>query len=255
MNQPSPQPVALVTGGAQGIGLGIVHHLLSHNWRVAIADCEESSGQAALATLGELAERCRFIPCDVSQEDDVERCVQAVVGDFGQLDGLVNNAGIANPYSGPVEELALADWNRWLGTNLTGSFLMAKHAVPHLRQNSGAIVNIASTRAFQSEPHTEAYAASKGGLVALTHALAISLGPEVRVNGISPGWIDVSAWHHPPHPAELRPNDHAQHPVGRVGQAEDVAEMTRVLLTGAAFMTGQTIVLDGGMSRKMIYAE
>ncbi|MGB3199377.1 MAG: SDR family oxidoreductase [Nodosilinea sp.] len=254
--QHPPQPVALVTGGAQGIGLSIARHLLSHNWRVAIADCNPSSGQAALADLAEFADRCRFVPCDVAQESDADRCIQTVVSDFGQLNGLVNNAGIANPHSGPVEELALADWNRWLGTNLTGAFLMAKYAVPHLRQSSGAIVNIASTRALQSEPHTEAYAASKGGLVALTHALAISLGPAVRVNCISPGWIDVSAWQHPPHPAQLTATDHAQHPVGRVGQAEDVAAMTHFLLTAAAgFVTGQNIVIDGGMGRKMIYAE
>ena len=109
----------------------------------------------------------------------------------------------------------------------------------------GAIVNIASTRALQSEPDTEAYAASKGGLVALTHALAMSLGPAVRVNCISPGWIA----HQP-----VRKKDHAQHPVGRVGRAEDVAEMVAYLLSDAAgFVTGQNFVIDGGMTKKMIY--
>ncbi len=123
---------------------------------------------------------------------------------------------------------------------------MAKHAVPHLRRARGAIVNIASTRALQSEPDTEAYAASKGGLVALTHCLAISLGPEIRVNCVSPGWIS--------HVPLRKRKDHAQHPVGRVGRAADVAALVAYLLSDAAgFVTGQNFVIDGGMTRKMIY--
>jgi len=156
-----------------------------------------------------------------------------------------NNAGIASPANGPVEKLRLTEWNRRIGVNLTGAFLMAKHAAPHLRRARGAIVNIASTRALQSEPDTEAYAASKGGLVALTHALAMSLGPQVRVNCISPGWIA-----HTP----VKKKDHQQHPVGRVGRDRDVAELVAFLLSDAAgFATGANYVLDGGMTRKMIY--
>jgi NAD(P)-dependent dehydrogenase (short-subunit alcohol dehydrogenase family) len=142
--------------------------------------------------------------------------------------------------------------------NLTGSFLMAKHAVPHLRAGRGAIVNIASTRALQSEPDTEAYSASKGGLVALTHALAVSLGPDIRVNCVSPGWIDTSGWKKRSRRGQeaLRPEDHAQHPAGRVGTPEDVAAMVLYLVSDAAgFVTGQNFVVDGGMTRKMIYEE
>lgn len=256
MESQSPFPVALVTGGAQGIGLAIAHHLLQRDWRVAMTDIDTAAGEASVKNLQVFRDRLTFIAGDVSQEQEVESCIQTVLQKYGQLDGLINNAGIANPYSGPIEQLALADWNRWMGTNLTGYFLTVKHAVPHLRKNSGAIINIASTRALQSEAHTEAYAASKGGIVALTHALAISLGPDIRVNCFSPGWIDVSALQHPPQQADLSPIDHQQHPVGRVGNPQDVAEMVHFLLSDAAgFITGQNFVVDGGMTRKMIYEE
>jgi NAD(P)-dependent dehydrogenase (short-subunit alcohol dehydrogenase family) len=228
------QKAALVTGGARGIGKATAALLAERGYRVAIADIEV--GRAAGMTA---------IRCDVSREPSVRACVRQVVQRFGRLDALVNNAGIASPDNGPVERLALAQWNRRLGVNLTGAFLMTKHAAPHLRRVRAAIVNIASTRAVQSERDTEAYAASKGGLVALTHALAMSLGPQVRVNCVSPGWIAH---------APVKKRDHAQHPVGRVGRPEDVAELVAFLLSDAAgFATGQNYVLDGGMTKKMIY--
>lgn len=226
------QKTVLVTGGARGIGGATARLLAARGYDVAVADMD---GKAELP----------FFKCDVSKESSVRSCVRAVVREFGHLDGLINNAGIAAPVAGPVEKLSLSQWNRRLGTNLTGAFLMAKHCVPHLRETRGAIVNIASTRALQSEPDTEAYSASKGGLVALTHALAVSLGPAVRVNCISPGWIAKD---------KLKKKDHAQHPVGRAGRPEDVAELAAYLLSAAAgFITGQNFVVDGGMTRKMIY--
>ena len=230
--QNSAEKVALVTGGAQGIGRATALALLAHGYQVAVADVKRSTDLFSVKT-------------DVSREPAVRACVRAVVKRFGRLDALVNNAGLTGPDDGPLEKLALRDWNRRIGTNLTGAFLMAKHAIPHLRRARGAIVNIASTRALQSEPDTEAYSASKGGLVALTHALANSLGPQIRVNCISPGWIA-----HKP----VRRKDHAQHPVGRVGRDQDVAELAAYLLSDAAgFVTGQNFVIDGGMTRKMIY--
>lgn len=226
------EKIALITGGAQGIGRGIALALAGQGWQVALADLQRTTD-------------FYFVRTDVSREPAVRACVRAVVKRFGRLDALVNNAGIASPHNGPVEKLALREWNRRIGTNLTGAFLMAKHAVPHLRRARGTIVNIASTRALQSEPDTEAYAASKGGLVALTHALSMSLGPEVRVNCVSPGWIAHQA---------VRKKDHAQHPVGRAGRDQDIAEFVAYLLSDAAgFITGQNFVIDGGMTKKMIY--
>jgi NAD(P)-dependent dehydrogenase (short-subunit alcohol dehydrogenase family) len=224
----------LVTGGARGIGAAIAARMAVLGWNVTVADIRGRSPHF-------------FVHCDVSREPDARAAVRKALARFGRLDALVNNAGLTGPDDGPVEKLALAKWNRRIGVNLTGMFLMAKHAVPHLRKARGAIVNIASTRALQSEPHTEAYSASKGGVVALSHALAMSLGPEVRVNCISPGWIAHG---------KVRSKDHAQHPVGRVGRDEDVAALVAYLLSDAAgFVTGQNLVVDGGMTRKMIYTE
>jgi NAD(P)-dependent dehydrogenase (short-subunit alcohol dehydrogenase family) len=230
------QKVALVTGGAQGIGRAIAALLARRGYRVAVADLKAAKSRDAL-----------FLRTDVSSEPSVRACVRSVVQRLGRLDALINNAGIAGPGNGPVDKLALREWNRRIGVNLTGPYLMAKHCTPHLRRHGGAIVNIASTRALQSEPDTEAYAAAKAGLVGLTHALAMSLGPRVRVNCVSPGWIAREP---------VRKKDHAQHPAGRVGRGEDIAEIVAYLLSDAAgFVTGQNFVVDGGMTKKMIYVE
>jgi NAD(P)-dependent dehydrogenase (short-subunit alcohol dehydrogenase family) len=249
---PNNGRVALVTGAARGIGLGISAWLITEGWQVVLADIDRDRGSRVARALGDNA---WFVAMDVAREEQVSVGVAEVLGQFGRLDALVCNAAIADPHTPPLESLELKHWNRMLAVNLTGAMLLAKHCAPYLRGHHGAIVNIASTRASQSEADCEAYAASKGGLVALTHALSISLGPEVRVNCVSPGWIDSRD----PSQQRLEPLsvfDHAQHPVGRVGTVEDVAAQVAWLLSDAAgFVTGQEFVIDGGMSRKMIYQD
>lgn len=248
------QRVALVTGAARGIGKGVAVSLLRAGWTVVLTDVDEAVGLHTAEELARLGS-VEFVPMDVADEASVQLAMEQVEEDFGRLDGLVNNAGLADPDSGPLEQLSLDSWNRLLSVNLTGAFLVSRQCIGLLRESSGAIVNIASTRALQSEVNTEAYAASKGGLVALTHAMAVSLGPDIRVNAVSPGWIDTRA-------GELQDSDplrlvdHQQHAVGRVGQPGDVGELVAFLLSpAAAFITGQNLVADGGMSRQMIYKE
>jgi NAD(P)-dependent dehydrogenase (short-subunit alcohol dehydrogenase family) len=244
----------LVTGGGSGIGRAIVQRLVEDGARVWILDVEAHAGRDAMLEYGE---HVQFARGSVASEPVVKKAVAAAVRWAGRLDGVVNNAGIADPHIAPIEKLPLAVWQRYLDTNLTGAFLVAKHAVPHLRKTRGSIINLGSTRALQSEPHTEAYAATKGGIVALTHALALSLGPEIRVNCISPGWI-ATATAQPRdrrRAPKLSRKDHSQHPVGRVGRPEDIAALCAWLLSDeAGFMTGQNVVSDGGMTRKMIYS-
>lgn len=254
--QPLRDRVVLITGGAQGIGRGIAQAVLGAGGSVMIGDIDVEAGHACLAEWN-VGKRAAFSRLDVTRETSVQRWVNAALKRFGKIHGLVNNAALVDPHTANLSELTLATWNRYIATNLTGAFLCSKHAMPALTKAKGAIVNVASTRALQSEPDTEAYAASKGGLVALTHAMAISVGREVRVNAILPGWIATDAWRKPAtrRVPKLRDEDHAQHPVGRVGMPEDIGCLAVYLLSAQSnFVTGQHFVADGGMSVKMQYA-
>ena len=242
----------LVTGGAQGIGKITVRDLLSAGYAVTVFEIDQEALDELTTEFQ--SENLLALRVDVSDEAMVKAGIDQSIGRFGRLDGLVNNA-VYQVFK-PFQTLSLQEWQRALEVNLTGPFLCVKYAESALRMSHGAIVNICSTRALQSEAGTESYSVSKGGLLALTHALAMSLGPDVRVNAISPGWIDVSAVKKKSaaHPYELRDEDHAQHPVGRVGKAEDIANMVLFLLNPANdFITGQNFVIDGGMTKKMIY--
>ena len=240
------RPVVLITGAANGIGRATGMHLLACGCAVAAVDLPRSGLTRAYGSYGR---ESLCIEGDVADPATAERAVRATLKEFGRLDGLVSNAGIM--IRKPLAKLTTAEWHRVLDVNLSAAFYFARAAEKPLRRAKGAIVTIASTRALMSEANTESYSASKGGLVALTHALAIGLGPDIRVNCISPGWIETKDY------GKLRKIDHSQHPAGRVGKVEDIAQAAAFLLDRAAsgFMTGENIVIDGGMTRKMIYEE
>jgi len=245
--------VAIITGGGQGIGKAIAMHLLNLGMAVVIAEIDEEAGRETVAELRQHGE-ILGVPTDVAEEGQVQHLIDTTLERFGHIDALVNNAGIG--INRPIEELSLAEWHRVLAVNLTGAFLCTKYAVPSLHEQHGSIVNIASTRAFMSEANTEAYSATKGGLVSLTHALAISLGPAIRVNCISPGWIETSEWKKSAmrQTPVLSEQDHLQHPAGRVGTPHDIAALVAFLISpDSGFITGANFTVDGGMTKKMIY--
>lgn len=230
--------VALVTGGANGIGAGIAARLSQDGWRVVVADRDPAGAAPAGG---------RYVLCDVGDEASVSALVASVAATEQRLDALVCNAGFM--IRKPIAELSLAEWSSVLTTNLTSTFLLVRAAEGLLRAVRGAVVTVGSSRARMSEPDTESYAASKGGLVALTHALAISLGPDVRVNCVSPGWIVTKG----PEPTA---EEHHFHPAGRVGRPDDISALVAFLAgQDSGFITGAEFVADGGVTRKMIYPE
>ena len=245
-------PYIIITGCAKGIGRGLTTYFIEQGHQVAGIDIDADEASSLQRSL-QMPEKFTFHHGSVADEAFV-RSVYSSLSE-SEVVGLVNNAGIANAYTAPIEELDLGTWNDYLATNLTGTMLNMKYAAPHLRKSKGSIVNITSTRAFQSEANSECYAATKGGIVALTHAAAISLGPDIRVNAIAPGWIDVSLHQgSKSDPYQYREQDLNQHPVGFVGNPDDIAHAVDYLLSDKSrFMTGQVLTLDGGMTRKMIY--
>ena len=246
------KPHIIITGGAQGIGKIIAQELLQNNYCISVFDNDKEALTEFELEIGN--EYCSFYHVDVSKEKEVMLVINESYKRNKNIYGLINNAAIA--INKPISELVLEEWQQVINTNLTGTFLCSKHALPYLKELKGCIINMASTRAFQSEPNTEAYSASKGGIFALTHSLAMSAAHNVRVNCISPGWIDVSAIKKKSsaHQIDLSKEDHEQHPAGRVGNGLDIARTVLFLLDKKNdFITAQNFVVDGGMTKKMIY--
>ena len=250
--------VVAVTGGAQGIGRAIALRFAAAGYAVSITDPDDKAGVEAVAKIEQSGAKGLYVPADVSQAEQIERWIAQTVEQLGCPSVLVNNAGIGR--RAPFLELTTTDFDRVIAVNLRGTFLCSQAVARRMvgQRLGGAIINIASTRAFMSEPGTEAYTASKGGIVALTHAMAISLGTHgIRVNCISPGWIETRDWQYTPRAQkpEHSERDRLQHPVGRVGRPGDIADACFFIAEQATFMTGQNITLDGGMTVKMIYEE
>lgn len=243
--------VFVITGGAKGIGRCLVDRFAASNDCV-VSTCDMLFSESALDDSDGVYRHV----ANVSQEKDVRDFVQETVRQFGRIDCLINNAAIANPYldyeEGALEHLDMTEFQQVIQTNLVGPMLLVKYSTPHLRESKGCIINISSTRAQMSEPHSEAYAASKGGVEALTHSLAMSLQKDrIRVNAVAPGWIHVDEDYTP------TATDDAFHPVGRVGKADDIFGVCEFLSDSkkSGFMTGQTIPVDGGVTKQMIYPD
>jgi len=241
-----PELRVIVTGGANGIGRGVVEAFRAINCKVAFCDVESKSGSQLAQKTG-----ARFYPVDVRDAEALERMLDDVAGCWGDIDVVVNNVGIGRFC--PLAETTLDDWRNVADTNLRPVFLTGRF-MARLRMRTGktggAIVNISSTRHIQSEKGTVCYSASKGGVVSATHALMMSLSEfGITVNCISPGWINVAG-------DALSDEDLLQHPSRRVGTAADIASLVLYLVhPDHNFINGADIPVDGGMTHKMIYVE
>ncbi|MFC4766026.1 SDR family NAD(P)-dependent oxidoreductase [Effusibacillus consociatus] len=242
--------VVIVTGGGGGIGRTIAAAYAKHGAKVVIVDKEADGLKQTSEFIQDAGFEVLTHVLDLSKPIEIERFFHEIQGKIDRIDILINNAGIGvfkSPY-----DLTIEEWDFVVGTNLGGTFLCSREAAKIMRNHGGgSIVNISSTRALMSEPNSEAYAASKGGILSLTHSLALSLGPDhIQVNAISPGWIETGDYD------KLRQIDHLQHPALRVGKPEDIARACLYLTNPENdFITGINLVIDGGMTRKMIYEE
>jgi NAD(P)-dependent dehydrogenase (short-subunit alcohol dehydrogenase family) len=256
MTQATAERVCLVTGGAQGIGRELSRRFAERGERVVIVDQDAEALDELSRELRQAGRQVVGVVGDVCQAHVLAEALEATTRGGAALATLINNAGVSRFH--PLLESSVEDFRAVLEINLIAAFAFSRACAPELRRHRGCILNIASTRALQSEPHGEAYAASKGGLIALSHALAASLAPDVRVNAISPGWIETGPWQKASkrRAPEHSERDRNQHWSGRVGVPEDVAELALFLASDrAGFITGQNFVVDGGMTRKMIYVE
>ena len=218
---------AVVTGGARGIGRAVADAFLREGAEVHIIDRQPGD----------------WFVGDVSDRETLERFAETVTAKSGRVDCLVNNA---LPLMKGIDECSWEEFSYALAVGVTAPFYLTKLLLPYFTREA-SVVNIASSRDRMSQPQTESYTAAKGGIAALTHAMAVSLAGKARVNSISPGWIDTTG-------SEITGPDALQQPVGRVGKPEDIAEAVLFLCSEkAGFITGENLCIDGGMTRLMIY--
>ena len=219
--------VVVVTGGALGIGRCIGEQFAKEGAKVCIIDVRENP----------------YFSGDIGDKATLERFAARVIADHGHVDVLVNNAP---PLMKGIAECSYEEFTRALDVGVTAAFYLTKLFLPHFAPGA-SVLNLSSSRDRMSQPQTESYTAAKGGIAALTHALAVSLRGKVRVNSISPGWIDTAY-------TVYEGPDATQQPAGRVGHPLDIAHMALFLASEkAGFITGENIVIDGGMTRQMIY--
>lgn len=241
----------LITGAGAGIGKVLVQSYAREGACVIAVDRDQQKLEETAAIMEAEGLDVLCYTVDVSKPELIEPMFSDIDEKQGKLDIVINNAGLGiwkHPF-----DLGLDEWDYVLNTNLRGTFLCTREAAKLMRKykRGGSIINMSSTRALMSEPNSEAYAASKGGILALTHAMAVSLGKErIRVNAICPGWIETGEYNN------LRQVDHDQHPAHRVGRPEDIVKACFYLSDpDNDFVTGTQLVVDGGMTRKMMYEE
>lgn len=238
----------IITGASHGIGEGIARLFAKQGAIVVIADVNKERGKLVEESIKQDGGKAFFFHTDVRKEEDITSLMEQVMEKYGKINILVNNAGKVLFKS--LLELSVEEWDDVISTNMRSVFIASREAGKRMTEG-GRIINMASTRAFMSEPNTESYSASKGGIVALTHSLAASLHTKgITVNCISPGWIQTEDYD------ELTEKDHSQHWSNRVGKPEDIAKACLYLADPENnFINGQNIIIDGGMTRKMIYEE
>lgn len=242
--------VVVVTGGANGIGRCIAEKFLEAGARLIINDIDFETLSDMERRYG--SERLVCVSGDIGDEKTLRSIAETVKNHFGRVDFLINNACVT--MGGILSSCSFEDFNACLRVGVTAPYMLTKWML-ELFTSEGAVVNIASTRAAMSQPDTESYTAAKGALVALTHGLSVSLAGRVRVNAISPGWIDTAGFYTNKTTDTLTSEaDRLQHTVGRIGKPEDVAAMVLYLCSPQAhFINGQNFIIDGGMSKLMIY--
>jgi NAD(P)-dependent dehydrogenase (short-subunit alcohol dehydrogenase family) len=223
----------IITGASNGIGRQIAKKLRK-KYHIINIDIVENK-----------MDDVEFYKCDLSNKDELLKTIEKIKSNISSLYALINNA--ARISFKPLDEQSLDEWEKTLSVNLTAPYILSKEFAFYLKESKGHIINISSTRALMSESGTEAYTATKGGISSLTHALAISLSPNVKVNSITPGWINTDKNY------KATKKDNLQHPSGRVGVPDDVVDTVKFLLKNRGFITGSDFVVDGGMTKKMIY--
>lgn len=247
--------VAIVTGGAKGIGWGIVKVLIQEGVKVVVVDWDEENGKATAEEMQKAGGEALFVKCDVSNEEQVASMIQATLEKYGKIDILVNNAGVGVYKT--LLDTSSEDWDYCLGVNLKGQFLCSKYAIPHMQtMGKGSIVNISSVHSFQTVNGVAPYAASKGGITALTRNMAIDYGPTIRVNSIAPGWVLTpliqSIFDSYDDPAEQQALVEKRQVMKRIGRPEDIGHAVAFLVSDeASFITGTQLFVDGGLTAQL----
>lgn len=244
--------VCVVTGGALGIGRCLTREFAREGAKVAFIDINKSAGEENLSFIKEKGGQAIFYHGDIGEEKTLKSFTETVIDTYGTIDYLINNACISK--NGILSGCSYDDFNYVLRVGVTAPYMLAQLFMPYFTPGA-SIINIASTRAFMSQSDTESYSAAKGGIIALTHALAVSLKGKVRVNSISPGWIDTGKYYDENYVPQYSDADIKQHLVERVGDPMDIARVAMFLCHEEnSFITGENITVDGGMTKLMIYS-